>query len=176
MTPGKDGIAEQEELMLVEMTVKGIAQDPITLMQILILQEKEGDRLLRIWIGTFEAEAILRELEHIPAPRPMTHDLMRNIILELHATITRVVITDLRENTYFAEITLEHPGGITEVDARPSDAIALCVRFRVPLFAHERVFQKLSGVESEVEARDESERLKRWLEKLKPEDFGKYKM
>src|SRR5215207_9265111 len=109
--------------MLIEMTIKGLMVDPITNTPIVILKDKEGDRVLPIWVGVAEANAIALQIENVSTPRPMTHDLLRNVIQDLQATVERVVVNELKENTFYALIHLQTPGGPVAVDARPSDAI-----------------------------------------------------
>src|SRR5574342_743440 len=125
--------------MQIEMTIKGLMVDPITNMPIVILKDKEGDRVLPIWVGIFEANAIALQLENITTPRPMTHDLLRNMISELDARVIRIVINDLRDSTFFAQIRLLTGEKTLEVDARPSDAIALALRTEAPIFVAQSV-------------------------------------
>src|SRR5436853_7855578 len=120
--------------MQIEMTIKGLMVDPITNMPIVILRDKEGQKLLPIWVGIFEANAIALQMENIPTPRPMTHDLLRNVIQDLKASVQKVVVCDLQENTFYALIYLSLNGDAVAVDARPSDAIALALRTRAPIF------------------------------------------
>ena len=168
--------------MLYEMQVRGLTLDPLTNMPIIILKDAEGQRALPIWVGIFEANAIALELESIDTPRPMTHDLMKSIINELDGTVNRVVVNELRENTYYAFIDIACNGDTYRIDSRPSDAIALALRFDAPIFVEEDVVEQsknveLAEAEPESDSEDESpEDLKDWLSKLKPEDFGKYKM
>src|SRR5262250_3219501 len=108
--------------MQIEMTIKGLMVDPITNMPIVILRDKEGQRVLPIWVGIFEANAIALQIENIPTPRPMTHDLLRNIIQDLRATVEKIVVCDLQENTFYALIYLTVNGDTVAIDARPSDA------------------------------------------------------
>ncbi len=161
--------------MLIKMNVKGIVRDPLTLIPIVILSDESGKKTLKIWIGNYEADAIAIALENISTPRPLTHDLTRNILKKLGANILSVVVTDLRENTYYAEIELELLGQKFRIDSRPSDAIALALRFKAPIFVDQIVFEKTRIAEEEYTS-DEAEKLKEWLKNLKPEDFGKYKM
>ena len=128
-----------------------------------------------IWIGIFEANAIALELEQIPTPRPMTHDLMKSIMEKLDVSISRVLITDLRDVTYYAVLELETPNGMIQIDSRPSDAIALALRFDAPIFVNQSVIEKSKAADYGKE-KDEAEKLKDWLKSLKPEDFGKYRM
>src|SRR5512134_989008 len=114
--------------MQIEMTIKGLMVDPITNMPIVILKDKEGDRVLPIWVGVHEANAIALQIENIATPRPMTHDLLRNVIHDLNASVQRIVVCDLKENTFYAQIHLVTGGETVTVDSRPSDAIALALR------------------------------------------------
>jgi bifunctional DNase/RNase len=161
--------------MWVEMKVRGLTLDPMSNMPIIILRDEEDKRQLPIWVGIFEANAIALELEKISTPRPMTHDLLKNVLEALEARVEKVVINDLRDNTFFALIHLRVRGAEVTVDSRPSDAIALALRVGAPLFVAEEVVQKAKTVDVTKESEDQ-ERLKEWLENLKPEDFGKYTM
>ena len=161
--------------MLVRMTVRGIALDPITNMPIIILKDVEEKRALPIWVGIFEANAIALELEKIATPRPMTHDLIKNILDGLGATVQQIVINDLKDNTFFAVIEVNYNGNMVSIDSRPSDAIALALRVNAPIFVTEKVVSKAKSMDI-AEEKEETDRWKEWLENLKPEDFGKYKM
>ncbi len=158
---------------LFEMSVRGLTLDPLTNMPIVVLGEKDGDRALPIWIGVFEANAIAMEMDKVDATRPMTHDLMSNIIVALDGELQRVVISDLRENTFFATLALRKDGGEVTVDSRPSDAIAIALRVGAPIFVTREVWEKSRSLES-ADMTFDSDRIKAWLETLKPEDFGKY--
>ena len=161
--------------MLIEMTIKGLMVDPITNMPIVILKDKEGDRVLPIWVGIFEANAIALQIENIATPRPMTHDLLRNIITDLEGQVDRVVVCDLKDNTFFAVIEISVNGNVVNIDSRPSDAIALALRVNAPIFVTEKVVTKAKSIEVSDE-KEEADRWREWLENLKPEDFGRYKM
>ena len=161
--------------MLIEMTIKGLMVDPITNMPIVILKDKEGDRVLPIWVGIFEANAIALQIENIATPRPMTHDLLRNIITDLEGRVDRVVVSDLKENTFYAIVHLTVRGERVAVDARPSDAIALALRTRAPILVEETVIENAKSVDFASERAD-NDRLQKWLESLDPEELGKYKM
>ena len=161
--------------MLVRMTVRGIALDPITNMPIIILKDSEEKRALPIWVGIFEANAIALELEKIATPRPMTHDLIKNILDGLGATVQQIVVNDLKENTFFAVIEVNYSGNMVNIDARPSDAIALALRVNAPIFVTDKVVSKAKSMDI-AEDKEETDRWKEWFENLKPEDFGKYKM
>src|SRR5205807_1060837 len=164
--------------MFVEMKVRGLALDPLSNMPIIIRRDEEDKRSLPIWVGIFEANAIALELEKIATPRPMTHDLMKNILEALDAHVTKIVVNDLKENTFFAVIHLRVGESEITVDSRPSDAIALALRVAAPIFVDEEVVRKAKSVEvtKETEAvkTDDPERLREWLENIKPEDFGKF--
>jgi len=161
--------------VLIRMTVRGIALDPITNMPIIILKDMEEKRALPIWVGIFEANAIALELEKIATPRPMTHDLIKNILDGLGATVQQIVVNDLKDNTFFAVIEVSYNGNSVNIDARPSDAIALALRVNAPIFVTEKVVSKAKSMDI-AEEKEETDRWKEWLENLKPEDFGKYKM
>jgi hypothetical protein len=161
--------------MLIEMTIKGLMVDPITNMPIVILKDKDGERVLPIWVGIFEANAIALQMENISTPRPMTHDLLRNIITDLDGRVDRVVVSDLKDNTFYAIIHLTVKGEGVVVDARPSDAIALALRTRSPILVEETVIDNAKTIDFASERAD-SDRLQKWLESLDPEELGKYKM
>ena len=161
--------------MLIEMTIKGLMLDPITNTPIVILKDKDGDRVLPIWVGIFEANAIALQIENIVTPRPMTHDLLRNIITDLDGRVDRVVVSDLKENTFYAVVHLTVRGERIAVDARPSDAIALALRTRAPILVEETVIENAKTVDFASERAD-NDRLQKWLESLDPEELGKYKM
>jgi bifunctional DNase/RNase len=161
--------------MQIEMTIKGLMVDPITNMPIIILRDKEGQRVLPIWVGVFEANAIALQIENVATPRPMTHDLLRNVIHDLKAEISKIVVSDLKENTFYALIHLEVNGERLAVDARPSDAIALALRARAPIYVEDRVIDNAKTTDF-VPDKGDAERLQKWLESLDPDDMGKYKM
>ena len=161
--------------MPVRMKIKGLMIDPVSNMPIIILKDPEGVHVLPIWVGIFEANAIAMQLEKIVSPRPMTHDLLRNVIESLEARVDRVVITDLKDNTFFALIHLDRNGQHLAIDARPSDAMALALRSEVPIFVEPGVLER-SSVTGDDREPDETERLRRWLEKVDPEELGKYEM
>jgi bifunctional DNase/RNase len=161
--------------MQIEMTIKGLMVDPITNMPIVILRDKEGQKVLPIWVGIFEANAIALQIENISTPRPMTHDLLRNVIEDLKASVQKIVVCDLQENTFYALIYLSVHGETVAIDARPSDAIALALRTQAPIFVEDDVIDHAKTVDISGEQAD-SERLQKWLESLDPEDLGKYKM
>jgi len=161
--------------MQIEMTIKGLMVDPITNTPIILLRDKAGDRVLPIWVGIFEANAIALQIENVSTPRPMTHDLLRNVIHDLKGAVEKIVVSDLQENTFFALIHLMVNGERVAIDARPSDAIALALRTRAPIFVEETVIDNAKPVDYPSDTAD-SERLHKWLESLDPDDLGKYKM
>ena len=149
--------------MLIEMTIKGLMVDPITNTPIVILKDKDGDRVLPIWVGIFEANAIALQIENIATPRPMTHDLLRNIITDLDGQVDRIVVSDLKENTFYAIVHLTVRGERVAVDARPSDAIALALRTRAPILVDETVIENAKTVDFGSERMD-NDRVQQWLE------------
>ena len=161
--------------MLIEMSIKGLMVDPMAGTPIVILKDKQGERVLPIWVGVPEANAIALQIENVSTPRPMTHDLLRNIITDLEGRVDRVVVSDLRDNTYFAIIHLTVRGERVAVDARPSDAIALALRTRSPILVEESVIESARTADFTTEPAD-TERLQKWLESLDPEELVKYKM
>jgi uncharacterized protein len=158
-----------------EMVIKGLMVDPVTNMPIVILRDKEGDRVLPIWVGIFEANAIALQIENIATPRPMTHDLLRNVIRDLAGTVQKIVVSDLKETTFYALIYLQVGDEVVAIDSRPSDAIALALRTQAPIFVEEHVIESAKTVDFKPDSSD-SDRLQRWLESLDPEELGKYKM
>jgi len=161
--------------MEIEMRIKGLVVDPITKMPIVVLEDPRSDQILPIWIGVFEANAIALTIENIPTPRPMTHDLLKNVLNKFEISVDRIVVTDVRNNTFYAAIHCRRQDEKWTVDSRPSDAIALALRMNCPIFVEEDVVSKSHGLKLD-ENLETSENLRKWLETLKPEDFGKYKM
>ena len=161
--------------MQIEMTIKGLMVDPATNMPIVILRDKDGDRVLPIWVGVFEANAIALQIENVAPPRPMTHDLLRNVIHDLKARVEKIVVCDIQDNTFFATIYLQVEGDTLAIDARPSDAIALALRTRAPIFVEEQVIANAKPLDVPVD-RQNPDRLHEWLESLDADDLGKYKM
>ena len=163
---------------LVPMSIKGLMLDPMSNSPIVVLKDDDEKLFLPIWVGIFEANAIALQLENITTPRPMTHDLLRDMILKLDARVTRIVINDLRDATFFAQIRLlirRATGDQTlEIDARPSDAIALALRTEAPIFVAQSVLDQAQTITPDGEETDE--KTKAWFENLSPEDLGKYKM
>jgi len=167
--------------MFLEMKIAGITLDSSTNMPIIILKDLNGDNALPIWIGIAEASAIATKLENIDLARPMTHDLMRNILSKLEVTLEKVEVTDLRDNTFFANIYLRVGGSVVPIDSRPSDAIALAVRTDSPIFVNEEVIKKsrcaeMKNAKGEDLSEAQKDRLAEILENLTPDAFGKYKM
>jgi len=161
--------------MLRHMVISKLAVDSLTKNPIVILKEVGGERSLPIWIGLLEANAIASELEGIKFPRPMTHDLLKNIMDLVDVKVKRVEVCGLKNNTYFALLHITHNGKEISIDARPSDALALSLRFEVPIFAAEEVIKKSMQIDLQGEPEDTSDQGKRWqeiLEKMDPEDFG----
>ncbi len=155
-----------------EMVVHGVTLDPVSQMPIVVLKSKEEDDvILPIWIGIFEADSILRELQKVEPPRPMTYELMKNLILQMGGVVDKVVINDLKDSTYYAEIHIIQGNNLLVIDSRPSDAINLALRFSAPIFVEESVIEKSRVPKPEED--EEKEKLKDWLENIKPEDFEK---
>ncbi len=149
--------------------------DPVTNMPIVILKDVAGDTVLPIWVGIYEANAIALEIEKVTTPRPMTHDLLKNMLIGLDARVHKVVVNELRDDTFFAIIWVERDGQIISIDSRPSDALALALRVDCPIFVEDEVL-KNSKLASSVSDRVSSEELRKWLENLGDEDLGRYKM
>jgi bifunctional DNase/RNase len=166
--------------MLKEVRVSGLSIDPITHTPIVLLKDKENQDVIPIWIGLLEASSIATQLEDIKLARPMTHDLMKNILSHLDAVVSRVEVNDLRNNTFYAIIHLKWNGMDLAIDARPSDAIAIALRTKSPIFVQQKVIDKSRKVDlaqlEEGEGRLDEKKWEEILEDLTPEDFGKYKM
>lgn len=161
--------------MEVEMKIRGLMMDPVTNMPIVILKDVGGDAVLPIWVGIYEANAIALEIEKVTTPRPMTHDLLKNLLTGLDASVRKVVVNELRDDTFFAIIWVERDGQIISIDSRPSDALALALRVDCPIFVEDEVL-KSSRMASAVSDRVSQEELRKWLENLGDEDLGRYKM
>ena len=163
---------------MLEMKVKGLTIDPLTNMPIVILKDLEEERALPIWVGIFEANAIALEMESVPTPRPMTHDLIKNILEGIQAEVSRIVVNDLQDNTFYAVILLSFNGTEVTIDARPSDAIALALRVDAPIYVAKKVLDeaRLIDLPDTEQLEDDKEQWKEWLENIRPEDFGKYEM
>lgn len=159
----------------VRMEIKGLMLDPSSKTPIVVLHDQAREIFLPIWIGVFEANAIALRIEGVQPPRPMTHDLLHLSLQMLGARIERVTISDLKDNTFYAEISLQGPGGELRIDSRPSDAIALALRAEAPIFVLQSVLDTAQAADLTRQASDE-ERLKKWLEEAQPEDLGEYEM
>ncbi|KAA0254247.1 bifunctional nuclease family protein [Acidobacteria bacterium ACD] len=161
--------------MSIRMEVKALIVDPIANMPVVILKDADEKNFLPIWVGVFEANAIALQMEGVTTPRPMTHDLLRNLIEKIEADVVRVVINNLRENTFYAEIHLDMSGKLLKLDSRPSDAIALALRTSSPVFVEEDVLER-SRQHDSADEKQSAERLRKWLEEVDPDSLGKYKM
>jgi bifunctional DNase/RNase len=160
--------------MEVEMKIRGLMMDPVTNMPIVILKESESETVLPIWVGIYEANAIALEIEKVSTPRPMTHDLLKNLLIGLETTV-RKVVAELRDDTFFAVIWLDRGGEVITIDSRPSDALALALRMDCPIFVEEDVL-KTSKLASTVSDRVSADEMRKWLENLGEDDLGRYKM
>lgn len=161
--------------MEVEMKIRGLMMDPVTNMPVVILKGTESESILPIWVGIYEANAIALEMEKVSTPRPMTHDLLKNLLIGLDAQVQKVVVNDLRDDTFFAVIWLMKEGQNISIDSRPSDALALALRADCPIFVEDEVL-KNSKLSSTISDKVSSEELRKWLENLGEEDLGRYKM
>ena len=161
--------------MEIEMKIRGLMMDPATNMPIVILKDLKGNAVLPIWVGVYEANAIALEIEKVSTPRPMTHDLIKNLLLGLNTAVHKVVVNDLREDTFYALIWLEQDGQSISIDSRPSDALALALRLDCPIYVEESVL-KSSKVSSSASEKVNSEEMRKWLENLNDEEMGHYKM
>ena len=161
--------------MEVEMKIRGLTMDPLTNMPVVILKDLGSDVVLPIWVGVYEANAIALEIEKVTTPRPMTHDLIKNVLTGLDTAVHKVVVTELREDTFYAVIWLERDGHAISIDSRPSDALALALRVDCPIFVEDDVL-KNSKLATNVSDRVTSDELRKWLEGLNDEDLGRYKM
>ncbi len=161
--------------MEVEMKIRGLMMDPVTNMPIVILKDVNGVSVLPIWVGIYEANAIALEIEKVTTPRPMTHDLLKNLLAGLEIRVDKVVVSELKEDTFYALIWLERDGQVISLDSRPSDALALALRVDCPIYVEEEVLKnsKVSGAATDKVSNEE---LRKWLENLNDEDIGRYKM
>jgi len=157
------------------MKIRGLMMDPITNMPIVILKEASGSNILPIWVGVYEANAIQLEIEKVVTPRPMTHDLIKSVLLGLQAHVRKIVVTNIKDDTFYAVIWIEREGQMVSIDSRPSDALALALRIDCPIYVDDVV---LNSSKSQSAAKEgiNNEELKRFLENLNDEDLGKYKM
>jgi bifunctional DNase/RNase len=159
----------------VEMQIRGLMMDPVTNMPIIVLKDVGSDLVLPIWVGVFEAHAIQLELEKTALPRPMTHDLLQNMARGLNAEVRKVVVSELRDDTFYAVIWMDHAGETVTMDARPSDAIALALRWDCPIYVNRAVLE--SSKQTATGAQNvNAEEMRRWLENLNDDDMGRYKM
>jgi uncharacterized protein len=164
-----------EDGMEVEMKIRGLMMDPVTNMPIVILKDVNGATVLPIWVGVYEANAIALEIEKVATPRPMTHDLIKSLLLGLDTNVRKVVVNELKDDTFYAVIWLDRDGDMISVDSRPSDALAIALRLDCPIYVEESVL-KSSKVAATVSDKVNNEELRRWLEGLNDEDLGRYKM
>jgi hypothetical protein len=162
--------------MDIEVRIRGLMLDPATNMPIVVLKDVASDTVMPIWVGIFEANAIALEIEKMSAPRPMTHDLTRDLIQHLNGQLERVVITELKDDTFFAMLWLRQDNEAIAIDARPSDAIALALRADCPIYVAEQVMQSAKLNTSGPPEGPTAEQLRGWLEGLNDEDLGRYKM
>jgi bifunctional DNase/RNase len=162
--------------MEVEMKIRGLMMDPVTSMPIVILKDVGSNNVLPIWVGIYEANAIALEIEKVSTPRPMTHDLIKTLLLGLEAGIRKVVVNELREETFFAVIWVERNGELISVDSRPSDALALALRLDCPIYVDDSVLKSAKTAANVTDKLNTNQELKRYLENLGDEDLGRYKM
>jgi len=161
--------------MEIEMKIRGLMMDPVTNMPIVVLKDSSSGAVLPIWVGVYEANAIALEIEKVQTPRPMTHDLLKNVLLGLDVQVQKVVVNELRDDTFYALIWVMRNGQTMSIDSRPSDALALALRVDCPIFVEETVL-KNSKVSTTINEKSTSEELRKWLEGLSDEDLGRYKM
>jgi bifunctional DNase/RNase len=161
--------------MELEVKIRGLMMDPVTNMPVVVLKETQGSGVLPIWVGIYEANAIALEIEKVQTPRPMTHDLLKNVLTGLDVHVQRVVVCDLKDDTFYALIWIEREGQIISLDSRPSDALALALRLDCPIFVSDEVLKnsKINNITSE---KSSSEEMRKYLENLSDEDLGRYKM
>ena len=169
-------MSEQKgERMEVEMKIRGLMMDPVTNMPIVVLKDLNGNTILPIWVGIYEANAIALEIEKVSTPRPMTHDLIKTLLLGLGTGIRKVVVSELKDDTFYAVIWLDKDGELISVDSRPSDALALALRLDCPIYVDESVLKSSKRSSAAADKVSEEEQ-RRWLESLDDEDLGRYKM
>jgi hypothetical protein len=159
----------------VEVQIRGLMMDPVTNMPIVVLKDVSSDLVLPIWVGIFEANAIALELEKTATPRPMTHDLLQNLARGLNAQVRKVVVSELRDDTFYAVIWLDHAGETVAIDSRPSDAIALALRWDCPIYVNREVLENTRQIAGGSQSANADE-MRRWLENLNDDDMGRYKM
>ena len=162
--------------MEVEMKIRGLLMDPVTNMPIVVLKDVGGSSILPIWVGIYEANAIALEIEKVSTPRPMTHDLIKTLLLGLGTGMRKVVVSELKDDTFYAVIWLEKEGELISVDSRPSDALALALRLDCPIFVDDAVLKNSNRASAITDKMNSNEELRRWLEGLGDEDLGRYKM
>jgi uncharacterized protein len=162
-------------MMEVEMKIRGLMMDPVTNMPIVVLKDIGSEAVLPIWVGVYEANAIALEIEKVTTPRPMTHDLIKNLLLGLDTHVHKVVVSELRDDTFFAVIWMERDGKIISIDSRPSDALALALRLDCPIYVEEEVLKHSKQATASAD-RVSADDLRKWLEGLNDEDLGRYKM
>ena len=161
--------------MELEMKIRGLMMDPVTNMPIVVLKDVQGNAILPIWVGVYEANAIALEIEKVQTPRPMTHDLLKNVFLGLDVRVDKIVVNELKDDTFYALIWVEREGQMMTIDSRPSDALALALRVDCPIFVEDDVL-KNSKLAASVSDRVTGDELRKWLEGLNDEDLGRYKM
>ena len=159
----------------IEMQIRGLMMDPVTNMPIVVLKDIRSEMVLPIWVGIFEANAIALELDKTATPRPMTHDLLRNIARGLNAVVKKVVVSELKDDTFYAVIWMDHAGETVTLDARPSDAIALALRWDCPIYVHRDVLTN-SKIAANSAQNINPDELRKWLENLNDDEMGRYKM
>jgi bifunctional DNase/RNase len=174
--PSKETVVQKREVMDIEVRIRGLLMDPSTNMPIVVLKDVGSDAVMPIWVGIFEANAIALEIEKTAAPRPLTHDLTRNLVRHLNGELQRVVITELKDDTFYAVLWLRQGEETVAIDSRPSDAIALALRADCPIYVAETVMENAKLNTDGPTAGPTSEQLRGWLEGLNDEDMGRYKM
>ena len=165
--------------MLRKVNIAGMTMDPASNTPIIILKSVEDDQAIPIWIGLLEATSIASALQNIQFDRPMTHDLFKNFIRNMNLEVSKIEVCDLKDNTYYAKIYFTSEDRSFSMDSRPSDAIAIALRFQAPIYVDDKIIEKSKQIEADLEMSDTSEEGKKWaeyLEKLSPEDFGKFKI
>jgi uncharacterized protein len=171
----RDTCYERGGRMEVEMKIRGLMMDPVTNMPIVVLKDLNGNTILPIWVGIYEANAIALEIEKVSTPRPMTHDLIKTLLLGLGTGIRKVVVSELKDDTFYAVIWLDKDGDLISVDSRPSDALALALRLDCPIYVDESVLKSSKRSNAAADKVSDEEQ-RRWLESLDDEDLGRYKM
>ncbi|MBI4873176.1 MAG: bifunctional nuclease family protein [Acidobacteria bacterium] len=161
--------------MEVEMKIRGLMMDPVTNMPIVILKDVDGNTVLPIWVGIYEANAIALEIEKVATPRPMTHDLIKTLLLGLCTSVRKVVVNELKDDTFYALIWLDRDGELISVDSRPSDALAIALRLDCPIYVEESVLKSSKAAAASPD-KVQNDELRRWLENLNDDDLGRYKM